>query len=78
LAFGPVLLVVGLTIGFAGDVAAGCGAGEDCARAEGVTPANAITQMNARTIKAEAPGFCRTEDGGLPRMIETKGCFPRL
>jgi hypothetical protein len=57
LAFGAAFLVAGLTVGFAGDVAAGCGAGEDCAHTDVVADSHTNTTMKARTIKAEAPGF---------------------
>jgi hypothetical protein len=57
LAFGPTLPAADLTVGFAGEVAAGCGAGADCAHTEVVADSHTDTTMKARTIKAEAPGF---------------------
>jgi hypothetical protein len=57
-AFGPAFLVAAdLIVGFAGDEAAGCAAGEDCAHTEVVADSHTNTTTKARTIKAEAPGF---------------------
>jgi hypothetical protein len=46
-----------LTVGFAGEVAADCGAGGDCAHTELVADSHTDTTIKAQTIKAEAPGF---------------------